>query len=186
LRLALAAHGGRAFGDVELTVVDERPHAPGMPDLRLSLSHSGMSVACALCEPCACGLDLQRKVDKPMLEIAETCYTPTEHEQLANLGARDRENSFYDWWTLKEAWAKASGTDLRHALSRVRVARPGEAPTPDWFAWSFEPEPGMAGALVVSAMGDRTVEPTIALWRGDSFVTADFACRPVALAIKDA
>ena len=178
LRAALGTHG--ATDDLEIVTRDDRPHIVQMPSLAVSLSHTGDLVACAL-SATPCGIDVQRKVDKPLLEIAQAFFTADEHAQLARLDGDARADLFYARWTLKEAWAKASGAGLLAALARVRVA---DAEGSDrWRAWSFAPAPDVAGAVVVQGAAPA---PDVRVWRGAAFVAADFASEPVALAVRDA
>jgi len=182
--LALERATGCAYGGIDIEIHDDRPRAAARPELGLSISHSATLVACALCAT-ACGVDIQRKVDKPLIEIAEAFYTKEEHAALLSLEAGARADLFYRWWTLKEAWIKASGADLLPALARVRVARASDSATREWRGWSFSPDGDIAGALVMRAR-DAAAQASAYVWTGTAFETARFACEPVTLAVRDA
>ncbi|HEV7801329.1 MAG TPA: 4'-phosphopantetheinyl transferase superfamily protein, partial [Burkholderiales bacterium] len=149
------------------------------------LSHSRGIVGCALTRQYACGFDLQRKVEKPLLDIAEVFFPPDEYEALAALDGPARVDYFYECWTVKEAWAKASGHALLAALGRASLAQNRDCADEDWMAWRLAPTRDTAAALVVSMEnGDAPAQPTVSVWRGDAFERAAIECDPVGLSIR--
>lgn len=74
------------------------------------------------------GVDLEhiRPLDD-MVKIAERFFYPAEHRELLALPERDRTKAFFDCWTRKEAFVKAVGEGLSHALDRFQVTlQPGQ------------------------------------------------------------
>jgi 4'-phosphopantetheinyl transferase len=188
MRLALASRHGLAFDEIRFEAPGGAPRVAGRTDLGLSLSHSANDIGCALAEGHDCGFDLQRKADKPLLDIAEAFFTPDEHRKLAALEGTALADSFYELWTLKEAWAKASGHALMPALARVSLAPGNASGTSGWSAWLLTPSPGTAAALVAAAdqSGEAPAPPSVAVWNGSAFEAASIDCERIELAIKPA
>jgi 4'-phosphopantetheinyl transferase len=185
LRLALASRLGLSFGDIRFDLIDDAPRVAGRPDVALSLSHSRGIVGCALTRQYACGFDLQRKLEKPLLDIAEAFFPPDEYDALAALDGPARVDYFYECWTVKEAWAKASGHALLAALGRASLAQNRDCADEDWMAWRLAPTRDTAAALVVSMENaDAPGQPTVSVWRGDAFERAAIECDPVGLSIR--
>lgn len=95
------------------------PSLTSHPQIRLSISHSGAWVACAIAQQVPCGVDIQCHVPRSLLEIAEAFFAPDEHRALCSLQAGERDAAFWRLWTLKEAWCKASGHALFDGLGHV-------------------------------------------------------------------
>ena len=94
-----------------------------------------------------------------MLAIAT--LAPAERAAWARLPAEARLPAFYDAWTAKEAWLKATGEGLMRAPVEVDRERAADGravpvvagvPARGWRIWSFAPAPGYLGAL--AAPGD--------------------------------
>jgi 4'-phosphopantetheinyl transferase len=124
-----------------LTLIGE----PGA-GLRTSISHHRERAAVALC--CGSGglgIDLERpRRGCRWASIARRWFTPAEQALLAACEPAQGERLFYRFWTLKEAWVKATGQGLAGNFQAIRaVAGEGarwwiEADTrkDDWQAWS--------------------------------------------------
>jgi 4'-phosphopantetheinyl transferase len=90
-------------------------------DLRFNLSHTrGLAVA-ACCRGHAVGVDAEAATDRQgMLGIADDLFASDEVRWLGRLPQPERLDAFLRLWTLKEAWAKATGDGLRTELASVR------------------------------------------------------------------
>ncbi len=94
---------------------------PIRPDF--SISHSRGVVACAIVDSGPLGIDIEHINYKRDIDaIARKIFNPTEQTWFNQKKAL-KTNRFYQLWTLKEAWAKATekginailcGTDLMH------------------------------------------------------------------------
>jgi 4'-phosphopantetheinyl transferase len=133
-RLALNPHGKPALV----------PH-PSSPDLRFNISHTGGAVAVALALGRDIGVDaesIDRSVDP--LAIARSQFAPAEAALLESLAEPARRRAFFQLWTLKEAYAKATGEGLSLPLA-------GFAFTLDPPAITFSPQhPGDPAAWFFS------------------------------------
>lgn len=101
-----------------------KPALADHPDLHFNLSHSGTLVACALGGH-PVGVDVQTIVN-PSPGLVN--YTLDERE-IAHLEAQaDDENKslyFTKLWTLKESYAKATGTGLTHSFPSFAIEADG-------------------------------------------------------------
>jgi len=170
LRIALSRHAA-----VSPEAWTFRVGAYGQPSiatpvtgLRFSLSHTRGLVACAVTERRALGIDVEAAARPAPMEVAERCFTPGERHDIGAAAPSDRARRFFEYWTLKEAYAKARGLGLWLPFDRFEFRREaGEAwrvialdPQPaddgDWWfrAWST---PMHQAAL---ALGTRAIERT--------------------------
>jgi 4'-phosphopantetheinyl transferase len=76
------------------------------------------------------GVDLERIRDDVEYEsIATTFFSPYEMMMLHELPIAEQRTAFFDCWTRKEAYVKATGEGLSVPLDRIRVSFiPGEQP----------------------------------------------------------
>ena len=158
LRLVAAPLTGQAAGRV---VVDRscpscdrhhgRPRLPGT-GLHVSISHSGATVAVAVSDAGAVGVDVQRVEDGPVHELSALVLAETEASHVAV--ARD----FFTYWTRKEALVKATGDGVTVPLAEVVVSPPGTPPRLLGYPGDgglaaqlrdLSPDPGYVGALAV-------------------------------------
>jgi 4'-phosphopantetheinyl transferase len=99
----------------------DRPEiaAPSIaPRLRFSLSHTRGLAACAIASEVDVGFDVEPVERAAPLEVAPR-FAPAERAALASLPPGQREERFFVYWTLKEAYAKACGLGLAIALDEV-------------------------------------------------------------------
>jgi 4'-phosphopantetheinyl transferase len=120
-----------------------RPELPGRP-LRFSLAHSAGLALVAVTEHADLGTDLER-IEPRLAErpSAERYFAPAERASLAGLSGEARLRLFFDLWTQKEAYRKATGEGLTAGLGEL-----------DWSGWTLlRPvmPPGYAAAIAVRA-----------------------------------
>ena len=158
LRLVAAPLTARTAADV---VVDRscpscnrhhgRPRLTGT-GLHVSISHSGATVAVAVSNAGAVGVDVQQVEDDPVQELSPLVLAESEARHVA--AARD----FFTYWTRKEALVKATGDGVTVPLWEVVVTPPGTPPRllgyprPGGLAAQLRdlsPDLGYVGALAV-------------------------------------
>jgi 4'-phosphopantetheinyl transferase len=129
-------------------------------DLRFNLSHSGRMVAVALARGREVGVDIesiQRLDDWPLL--ASRIFSPRELGELKSIPEPQQRAAFFNGWTRKEAYLKATGEGLTDNLLAVEVALATGEPKllglpagPDaarrWAIHSMPLPPDFAGAVV--------------------------------------
>jgi 4'-phosphopantetheinyl transferase len=144
-------------GKPELSV-----HGP-MP-IRFNLSHTrGMvTVAVGLCHDL--GVDVEA-LDRmlPDLDLAQRYFAASEVQQLRESPAADRARCFFRFWTLKEAYLKATGEGLLRpldsfafALDPTRLVRAtGDSPA-DWHFSEWHPTSRHQISLAYRRAGSAT------------------------------
>ena len=142
--------------------------------LHFNVSHtSGMGVI-ALASWGPVGVDVERIHEMADQDrLAARCFAASERAQFAALPAPARSVGFFQGWTRKEAFIKATGEGLSRSLHDFEVwLRPGEparflrVPGPpgaerSWSLHAFEPAPGYTAAVA-------------APWSGSTLTVLDF------------
>jgi 4'-phosphopantetheinyl transferase len=141
-------------------------------DLRFNLSHSGRMVAIALTRGREVGVDvesIQRLEDWPLL--AEQIFSPRELCELRSLPKTQQREAFFNGWTRKEAYLKATGEGLTDALPSVEVTlAPGKEPellslptgpeaARQWAIRGIPLPPDFAGAVVFEQRSTAPASP---------------------------
>lgn len=124
-----------------------RPYWPGCPDF--NISHSGNMVVCAVDSSGRVGIDIEQNGGIDFRDFREQ-FTENEWQQV--IAAPDPVWQFYQYWTMKEAVAKANGVGIVelpavHILSATAVELQG-------FTWTLTPlalEETYAGHLATEA-----------------------------------
>ena len=166
LRELLSARLGMPPGSVEFSY-----GACGKPELSsrfadanlcFNLSHSCEIAVYGFTRGREIGIDVEavrelRHAD----DLAARFYSRRENDAYRALDARDCARGFFNCWTRKEAFVKALGDGLSHALDRfdvslapdepARLIRVDETPGEEcgWGMESFSPAPGFVGAVVI-------------------------------------
>jgi 4'-phosphopantetheinyl transferase len=96
--------------------------------LPFNLSHSEDGGLLAVSRSRELGVDLEQVRPRPNLEeLAQRFFAPAEVAALAEVAAAEKDLAFYNCWTRKEAFIKASGEGLARPLDQFTVSlRPGE------------------------------------------------------------
>jgi 4'-phosphopantetheinyl transferase len=133
---SLAAHGGlrlilaAAMGIPPLSVQIHRG-VYGKPlidvaDLHFSLAHIRGAVAVALARR-PVGIDIERKVALPDIDtIADATFALESRMALATVMGAERTDMFYRFWTLGEAFIKATGLGIYQGLDSFAFTSHGE------------------------------------------------------------
>jgi 4'-phosphopantetheinyl transferase len=90
-----------------------------MSQLSFNLSHTSDVIAVAVRKCLRIGLDVESvRRDVAALELAARFFSPAEANALHKLSGAVRDETFFDYWTLKEAYVKARGEGLTIPLDR--------------------------------------------------------------------
>jgi 4'-phosphopantetheinyl transferase len=152
-------------------------------DLRFNLSHTHGLVACAVALGRNVGIDVEWTLREPsLLDSAHQFFSPAEVDDLMSVPPSNRNERFFQCWTLKEAYMKAHGKGLSMPLSEfsIRIARDPSstirlepAPGDDaegWQLWVWNPTRehtlGLAAAFPRSGTVTLRVESVIPLPQG--------------------
>jgi 4'-phosphopantetheinyl transferase len=131
-------------------------------NLRFNLSHSGGLALYAFTCGREIGVDIERVRDIPEMEqIAERFFSIREHAVFRALPESEKKEAFFNCWTRKEAFIKATGDGLSWPLDRFDVSLvPGEPArllkiegdsraASRWSIQDLKPASGFAAALAV-------------------------------------
>jgi len=107
------------------------------------------------------GVDVEHvSADAPIDEMSRASLSERERIALEALPRAQRRETFFRWWTRKEAVLKATGQGLAAPLESLSVIPPDLLPPGDadedpagvpWCVWDLEPWRGFAGALACRA-----------------------------------
>jgi 4'-phosphopantetheinyl transferase len=127
------------------------------PDLRFNLSHTRGFVACAVSFGTPLGIDVERLSHAAAeSDIAERFFSPSELSILRGMAPDQQPDTFLRFWTLKEAFIKATGEGLNRDLESFSFSLdpvsisfdPEDADDPSiWKFFELRPTPGHLLAL---------------------------------------
>jgi 4'-phosphopantetheinyl transferase len=134
--------------------------------LHFNMSDSSGLALYAVTRRAPVGVDVERI--KPIRDqdgIAARFFSGREKTTIGALSEPQKSEAFFNCWTRKEAYLKATGEGISESLPRVEVTvMPGEAPrllglagderaATEWTFYSFEPTSGFVGAVAIKATG---------------------------------
>jgi len=131
-----------------------------LPGLSFNIAHTAGLIVCACATSRVVGVDAERVRDAP-LDVANRYFSPIEVAELRALPPDAQPERFFQYWTLKESYIKATGKGLSTPLDQFsfRLDTPGRielfchAGLNDdpqrWQSWLLEPAPGYLVALTV-------------------------------------
>lgn len=135
---------------------------PGSEQLHFNLSHSDNLAVFAFSRECAIGIDVEHlRPLKDFEGIAERFFSERETAQLKSLPPSQIQTGFFNLWTRKEAWLKATGEGICDRLAQVEVSMlPGEparllnlfhdpGAAAKWRLYDLQPAAGFKAALAV-------------------------------------
>jgi len=128
-------------------VIDERgrPHLgeppPRVPDLRFNLSHTDGLIACAVTVGREVGVDVEHLGRTLTHDVAERFFSAREVRDLRARRPAERQQAFFDYWTLKEAYIKARGLGLALPLGQFTFLLDADAPPTIEFASELPDDP---------------------------------------------
>ncbi|MEM9293799.1 MAG: 4'-phosphopantetheinyl transferase superfamily protein [Acidobacteriota bacterium] len=139
-----------------------KPSLPESLGLRFNLSHSETLALYALSCDTELGVDVEQLRPMPDAEqIAERFFSVSERDTLRSIPSERKSEAFFNCWTRKEAYIKATGDGLSMPLDRFDVTlAPEDEPrmlsaegstekAAHWSMRHLNPKPGYVGALAV-------------------------------------
>jgi 4'-phosphopantetheinyl transferase len=134
----------------------------------LSHSHQLALVAVTRCGEIGVDVEFVREMASRD-QLAERFFHPNEVEVLRELRADQRAEGFFNAWTRKEAFLKATGKGISYGIDRVEVTlAPGLNPSvvavdgnrdvaAAWSLAALTPAPGYVGAVAMAERWERIV-----------------------------
>jgi len=117
----------------------DRPN--GVPDLRFNLSHTEGLIACAVTIGREVGVDVEHVQRRLTQDVAGRFFAPSEVNNLRALPDDEQARTFFDYWTLKEAYIKARGFGLALPLADFAFTLAPPAPPQIAFEPALEDDP---------------------------------------------
>lgn len=96
--------------------------APNLPQLEFNISHTGNCVAVGVSNTGPIGVDIEMAVPDERAEIVNDVLSERERDILHQLPDDQKGATFIQFWTLKEACAKALGLGVTLDFSDVEIA----------------------------------------------------------------
>ncbi|MBS0432660.1 MAG: 4'-phosphopantetheinyl transferase superfamily protein [Proteobacteria bacterium] len=152
-----------------------KPFLPAACPLRFNWSHSGEFALLALAGDVEPGVDIELpREGVRALDLARRFFTPEESDALEQLPGHERESSFLQLWTAKEAVLKALGHGLAFGLERIGFAlRQGT-----WHPVRFAAEAGAAADWQVLPLRIAGNYAGALAWRGPTRPVRAWAWAP--------
>jgi 4'-phosphopantetheinyl transferase len=137
-------------------------YQPTRGKLFFNLSHSHELALYAIAPDPLVGIDIEHIRSMHSIDdMARRFFFPDEYYKINAMDAGDKSRAFFNYWTCKEAYLKATGTGLA-GLEEVEVLMNppdevslqivnGSGPAgQDWFVQQIQPNNGYSAALVLS------------------------------------
>ena len=134
----------------------------GSAEVHFNLSHSGALALCAIAYRSEIGIDIECiRPDLADMQTAKRYFSAREVAALRATPVDQQPETFFTYWTCKEAYIKARGEGLSVALDQFTVSLTPEEPgglihaawdsreTARWSLLRLTPQPDYAAALVV-------------------------------------
>ena len=129
--------------------------------LHFNLAHTESLASLGITRLGPLGVDLERVRQLDNFEELVGCFfSVREAAAFARLSPSQQAGAFFNLWTRKEAWLKATGEGIAHRLDKVEVtflpgeparllALPEPSPVSGWTLREFQPSEGFVGALAM-------------------------------------
>jgi 4'-phosphopantetheinyl transferase len=134
----------------------------GLPALRFNLSHTPGLVACVISLHSDCGVDVERlRTLRDPQAVAQKLFAEREQLELEGRAGQDYLRRFFCYWTLREAYCKATGLGLFHTPRNfsleidaagsvdIHFDAPAREPADHWQLACLQPLPGHVLAVAV-------------------------------------
>jgi 4'-phosphopantetheinyl transferase len=102
-----------------------KPYLPNHPPLVFNVSHTANQLVIAVAGHCQLGVDIERIQPRPTLAaLVKKCFSTSEAVYWQNLPESEKALVFYQFWTKKEAFVKATGRGIALGLQHCEVDTP--------------------------------------------------------------
>ena len=126
---------------------NQKPYLKDYPVIHFNLSHSG-TMAMAVFSDREAGCDVEQ-VREARMGVARRYFTQAEQTALESQPTQEAKNQlFFQIWTLKESYLKATGEGMRLPLKSFSVH---PVPTPLNYTFQLFPLPGYQSAICLKS-----------------------------------
>ncbi len=101
-----------------------KPYIKDYSQIHYNISHSGEWIVCAV-DSSIVGIDVQEHRGAKS-SLAKYYFSPREQNYLFSLGKDKQSVAFYNLWSMKEAYIKATGRGLSQPLDKFSIVQEGE------------------------------------------------------------
>jgi 4'-phosphopantetheinyl transferase len=149
----------------------------GVPPLRFNLSHCADLVLFGVALDEDIGVDVENAArGAPPADFARRFFAEREYRDWMAVAPERREERFFEYWTLKEAYVKARGQGLHLPTTQfafqfepdggidISFERDLDDDPRDWSFWQFRPAAAQHAALALR--GRRAARHRAVCWRG--------------------
>jgi 4'-phosphopantetheinyl transferase len=170
LRVLLGRYRKVAAGEIQFRYgARGKPALAAASRLHFNASHSGTLALFAFTLDCEIGVDVEHVRPRSAMEdIAQRFFSADETAALMALSEQERGRAFFDCWTRKEAYIKATGDGLAAPLDSFSVSLdpaecarfvrlPDGAPADSWSLNGLTVDPRYAAAVAYPG-ASRTLE----------------------------
>lgn len=120
IRFILCKHHGLCNNEILYHYKEfGKPYLPHHPHLHFNISHSGDWVAGVVADS-PVGIDIEKIADLKT-DIFPAVLTKEENKKLHDLNYAEMKTCFFELWTLKESYIKATGRGLSEGLNTLEV-----------------------------------------------------------------
>lgn len=99
-----------------------KPFLPDFPQWQFNVSHSGEKLLIAVSFEMPVGIDIEQiKFRRLLSDLVKKCFALPEQNYWFSLPENERTESFYDFWTRKEAVVKGIGRGIAIGLNRCEI-----------------------------------------------------------------
>jgi 4'-phosphopantetheinyl transferase len=99
-----------------------KPYLLDYPDLAFNLSHTANKMVIAIASHCALGVDIEQcKPRKNLAALVDKCFAEEEKAYWQQLPQSQQTHTFYQFWTRKEAFVKATGRGIALGLNECVI-----------------------------------------------------------------
>lgn len=133
--------------------------------IQFNLAHSANLAAIAVTQNCDVGVDIEQVCPiRDAKDLVSRFFSERESAAFQILPEDQRDAAFFNLWTRKEAWLKATGEGIAHLLNQVEVSfipgepakllklPPGYDTGSPWSLKVIHPRPGVAVAVVANCV----------------------------------
>lgn len=100
-----------------LTTAQGKPYLADYPELAFNLSHTGDEMALTVAKDCQVGVDIEQcKARANFADLVHRCFGEPEATYWHQLSEHQQQRAFYQFWTRKEAFVKATGLGISVGL----------------------------------------------------------------------
>jgi 4'-phosphopantetheinyl transferase len=123
LRIVLGDALNTAPGQLRIHKAEHgKPYLADYPELAFNLSHTGNQMVVAIAINCDLGVDIEQcKPRTNLAALVDKCFAEEEKSYWQQLPEAQKTQAFYQFWTRKEAFVKATGRGIALGLKQCVI-----------------------------------------------------------------